>query len=195
MHRLIDTRTSGVRAFLFICVFAVAPIASSCSDPDNGENGNGDNGGNGGDETAELFVLAAPPSGVSGEDFGRHADVAVGADSLPIAAFTWNRADDESLRFTKWEGEGWVESTEVEAISQISANQPLRQVSIAYDQSADRTGIAYVSGEHEVKLALSDDGGDTWSTRVVNEVDPDGPETGEPWRPTAGWPWPPKSIK
>lgn len=94
-----------------------------------------------------------------------------------------NNDDDSYLYFVKWDrtNYNWTAPLAVDMVGQINNNQPHRQVSIVRDASTGTIGIAYqaeydytivnqLNDNKGIKLALSTDGGSTWSTERVDQI-------------------------
>lgn len=79
-----------------------------------------------------------------------------------LALITWNRA-----RYR------WNPPVQVDLVGNISRSGSRVPFSIARDESTGRFGLAYMVGEHEMRLAWSDDAGMTWKKVSVQTTTSD----------------------
>lgn len=99
---------------------------------------------------------------------------------LPLLAYVWedpngdsNYADSKLYFMRRFTDVFWSVPLVIDTVGDINVNNPFRQVSIAYDVSNDRIGIAYqvsVSGTTSIKLALSETGA-SWATETLPKAD------------------------
>jgi chitodextrinase len=121
------------------------------------------------------LAAAAPPGGREG-NYGRHAALTLDANDDAAVAFVYldpnrdTREDDNTFYFVAWDRAryAWKEPVLVDEAGRIVNGTDQVQVSAARDAATNTLGIAYQKNNNEVWLALSSDGGATWTKRAVH---------------------------
>ncbi len=121
-------------------------------------------------------IVAGAANGRIGSELAMAQDLC----GRPLLAYVWEDPNgdsdysDSKLYFMRrFTDVFWSAPQVIDTIGDINVNNPFRQVSIAFDVSNGRMGIAYqasFSGTTSVKLALSDDGA-TWAIETLPKVD------------------------
>jgi len=120
------------------------------------------------------FNVAAGAPQDRHNDYGLQISLALDSNDDPIIAYVFDdpnkdsNRDDTQLFFLSWDRAQyrWKQPVLADTTGQIDNNTGQIQVSLARDASNNLLGIAYQKGEG-IWLALSSDGGATWSTEAV----------------------------
>lgn len=135
------------------------------------------------------FSVAASSTVGSAASFGTDLSMALDERGDPMLAYVWEApagvAANGAVYFVRWSAaaQRWTEPVRVEVIGPVFTNAPLRHISLSRDASTGALGIAYGRFNirtpprnelvYSVHLALSLDGGRTWSSELVSErLDP-----------------------
>lgn len=153
-----------------------------------------DAGVDAGEVDAGRLKGAEPPNGYTTAlelPTGNQASVRVGIHSSMVldqfghpmiaALYTDPNNDliriDDALVFTRWNGldktadggtVGYQVPLTIATIGEIDVSEPNRQVSLSRDPASGTIGVAYVTEQKTVKLAISNDEGRTWSPETVS---------------------------
>jgi len=120
------------------------------------------------------FNVAAPAPQDRHNDYGLQVSLALDSNDDPIIAYVFDDPDKDSNRedsqlfFLSWDRAHyqWKQPVLADTTGEIDNNTGQTQVSLARDASNNLLGIAYQK-EPGIWLALSSDGGATWSTEPV----------------------------
>jgi len=121
-------------------------------------------------------ILAVPATVNEPANFARAFDVALDANGDPAVAYLLidpnndNDLGDSTLHFVSWNRSRyrWNAPVLVDTVGETDPSTPRMGLSLARDASTNRLAIAHnMSGDHELRLALSDDGGATWREVTV----------------------------
>jgi hypothetical protein len=116
-------------------------------------------------------ILAVPATLNDATRFARGFDVALDANGDPAVAYVLvdpnndNDLADSTLHFVSWNRARyrWNAPVLVDTVGETDPDTPRMGLSLARDASTNRLAIAHtLSGDHELRIALSDDGGATW---------------------------------
>jgi hypothetical protein len=125
------------------------------------------------------FSLAAavPPGGREG-NYGRHVALTLDVNDDAAVAFVHLDPDRDAhedystLYFAAWDRAryAWKKPVLVDTVGKIVSGTDQVQVSAARDATTNTLGIAYQKNSNEVWLAISTDGGATWSKQAVHRT-------------------------
>lgn len=153
--------------------------------------GGGAGGGGGGAADAGLSIPTGPsvavalPSGAGTGDFGNDVSMALDANDHPMLSYSWSRPGGDvaqgGVYFVRWDpGTGaWGTPVKVDTVGPVFSNAPLRHTAVAFDASTGVIAVAYGRFNtrtpprnelvYSTHLALSTDGGRTFTTELVSE--------------------------
>ncbi|MHB8874078.1 MAG: hypothetical protein ACYC8T_10365 [Myxococcaceae bacterium] len=144
--------------------------------------------------TGYTRAVVQPDAGALTTRVGIFATLALDQNGQPMLAYVHQDPNGDGVRqddkvvFTRWNGEdkGWQPPKTVEVCGAQDDAAPHRQLSLARDDSTGRLGLAYVTAAQTVKLASSDDEGQTWSLEVASVPNPNAHPLGDPQLKMAG---------
>ncbi len=131
------------------------------------------------------FSVAASSTVGSSATFGTDVSLELDEQGAPMLAYVWEApagvAANGAVYFVRWDdgARRWTVPVRVEVIGPVFTNVPLRHISLSRDPATGVLGIAYGRFNtrtpprneivYSVHLAISHDGGQTWSSERISE--------------------------
>ncbi len=123
---------------------------------------------------AGVLNVAPLPKGADATKYGTATAIALDENGDPVIAFEWvdpngdNDNSDSEIRFVRWSRATyrWLPPVRVQVVGDI-ATQNLNPISIACDRKTGVLAIASPVLEKGATIAVSTDGGLTWSSKPV----------------------------
>jgi len=121
-----------------------------------------------------FHLITAKPDKHSDSHYGRQITAALDSNGDPCAAFVFQdpdndgHYDDTQVLFQAWDRAAykWKPPVTIATVGNFDPRAPMVGLSLAHDSSNDAFAIVWITTDfHTVNMAVSRDGGATWSTK------------------------------